>query len=80
MERVLVEQGEPAGELRINSRPWSRITLDGQDLGAVPIEATVSPGEHVVVFSCDRCSPPQTRSETVEVEAGSSTKLILLLD
>jgi hypothetical protein len=55
--------GDPAtaltdGELRIESRPAAaRVTINGEERGVTPFQATISPGSHVVEIRVGRSEP-----------------------
>lgn len=80
LDKVLVAHGDPEAELLINSKPWSRISLNGVEIGPVPIAAKVAPGEYEITFDCATCEPAQSRTEGVRVAEGQTMKLIVLFD
>ena len=64
------------GTLRINSRPWTQIAIDGQDTGLVTpqVGIDVSAGTHQVTLSNPKFQIQETF--TVVVRPGQSTKLV----
>ena len=62
-----VSSGAP-GNLRINSRPWSQVTLDGQPIGHTPLfDVRVAPGTHTLRL----VNPEFGLSKTVQVKVAS---------
>lgn len=68
----VVEAPVGTGTLVLNSRPWARVEVDGQDVGMTPIrDYTVSAGTHDVVFHCGACSKEQEKTQTMSVTVGA---------
>jgi serine/threonine-protein kinase len=66
------------GTLRINSRPWSAVTLDGKRIGNTPLlDLKVPPGTHVVELH----NPEQRLKKklTVRVRAGQTVTRVVEL-
>ena len=67
------------GRLRINSRPWSKIFIDGQPAGNTPQAAIeLTPGRHLIALISDEFDLKRTL--TIEVRAGETvTRSVELL-
>lgn len=56
------------GLLRINSRPWAQVTLDGSPLGNTPLfDVQVTPGAHTLLFQ----NPDFQVSKTIHVDVAA---------
>ena len=65
--------------LRINSRPWSQVTLDGNAVGHTPLfDLRVAPGSHTIQL----LNPEFGLSKTIhlKVAAGESVTRVELLE
>jgi len=80
MNRTLVPEVEAEATLLLNSKPWAVVSLNGYELGPVPLDLKVTPGQYEVGFLCHSCDPDQERTETVTVDEGQSVKLVVLFD
>jgi hypothetical protein len=69
---------EAAGTLRINSRPWSTVTLDGRRVGNTPLlDLRVQAGTHVLeLYNPDR---KLKKKLTVRVRAGQTVTRVVEL-
>jgi serine/threonine-protein kinase len=67
------------GLLRVNSRPWSKVYVDGRPVGSTPQTAIeLTPGRHRVALISDEFDLKRTL--TVEVRAGQTiTRSVELL-
>lgn len=77
---VAQQRGEHAeGALTVNTMPWSRVFIDGRDLGNTPIvRRRVQAGRHELTFA-PRGDADATVRRTVEIRAGETTRLVLRL-
>ncbi len=74
------------GRLTIATQPWTRVALDGQDIGSTPLAGHLTPaGKRVLVLSVDPalCATAPTacagapRRVEVDVVAGQDTRVFL---
>lgn len=69
------------GTVRLNSVPWSTVTVDGRSLGSSPVIGYKLPaGPHTVVFDCSACEPPRKETVDIVVVSGQETKKIVRFD
>jgi hypothetical protein len=79
--QATASQSEPAqpGTLRINSRPWSQVFIDGRLVGNTPQrEIMITPGSHSVRLVNAEFS--MTKTFTLDVSAGESITRVETLD
>ena len=82
--RPPVDRAEPRGErddgyLMINTSPWSRVYLDGRDIGNTPIvRHRVAAGRHTLELR-PRGKLEDAVRRTIVVEAGQTHRLVLRL-
>jgi eukaryotic-like serine/threonine-protein kinase len=74
-----VEESSGAmGSLVVNTEPWSRVTIDGRDVGQTPLpNLPLRPGRHLLV-----CTNPDTglvHRETVVIPPGGRVKRLIQL-
>ncbi|HUB07991.1 MAG TPA: PEGA domain-containing protein, partial [Myxococcales bacterium] len=66
------------GSLVVNTEPWSRVTIDGRDVGQTPLpNLPLRPGRHLLV-----CTNPDTglvHRETVVIPPGGRVKRLIQL-
>lgn len=62
------------GILRIDTKPWATVYVDGKSVGVTPVKATLAPGRHVVKLVTDT-GASQTR--TVTIESGKVSVLVI---
>jgi len=82
--RATRQQPSPApvetgtGTLVLNSRPWSRVDVDGQSVGVTPVHGfMVSAGKHTLVFHCGACLDQQVQTQTVTVTVANGETVSL---
>jgi hypothetical protein len=76
---VLQDPGVELGVLRINSRPWSQVFIDGKPAGTTPIlGVSLSPGEHSVRLVNNTFHMRKTFD--IVVNAGESISHVVSLD
>jgi hypothetical protein len=70
-------QPPASGVLKVRTRPYSEVYLDGRRLGQTPLVTELRPGRYTLVFK-QPGKPSQRRSATVR--AGEETKLDFMLE
>ncbi|MCK6529119.1 protein kinase [Myxococcota bacterium] len=67
------------GKIRVNSKPWSHVYLDGQPIGQTPRrDYEVSAGSHVLTLRCGSCATPQQKEVPFSVEPGQTKDIGLV--
>jgi hypothetical protein len=69
-----VATGEDA-QLTIRTKPWTRVSIDGQDRGITPLKIALPPGTHTVVFENPEAKLKQ--SKKIVLGSGETQKLDL---
>jgi len=78
-ERASPRTTDGEGSLMINTSPWSRVYLDGRDIGNTPIvRHRVAAGRHTLVLH-PRGDADQAVRRTIVVEAGHTHRVVLRL-
>lgn len=65
------------GELVIDSRPWSTVTIDGVSAGTTPVTRKVRPGKHVLVLENDEQGLKKTVTVTVSPDQTETVRVDL---
>jgi len=66
------------GYLDLNSRPWSKVKIDGKEIGTVPIKRhAVPPGPHTVTFVCGPCDTPTERTVVINAHSGEVAREVI---
>lgn len=66
------------GTLVINTEPWSRVTVDGHDVGQTPLpDVPLKAGRHLLV--CTNPDTGLTHKETVVVPPGGKVRRFIQL-
>jgi hypothetical protein len=87
--RVRFEEGELGGvdgaesieqmgtsRLRVDTEPWSKISMDGVDMGRTPLDLDgIAPGEHELIVRCGPCVDPDEEHLIFNVAPGETHRV-----
>ena len=66
-----------SGELVVDSRPWSRVTIDGADAGTTPVTRKVRAGKHTLVLENEEQGLKKTMTVTVSPDQTETVRVDL---
>lgn len=62
------------GTLRVNSRPWSKVFVDGRDIGKTPLQVPIYEGRHTVKLVTE---DGNEQVRTINIQPGAEEKVLV---